>query len=51
MMNDVVYVTSMADALVGFTIPERHYSKSWPKKGARLPIEKAILPFILENTS
>lgn len=43
MMNDVVYVTSMADAIVGFTIPERHYSKSWPRKGARLPIEKAIL--------
>ena len=43
MMNDMVYITSMADAIVGFSIPERHYSKSWPKKGARLPVEKNIL--------
>lgn len=42
-MNDVVYVTSMANAVVGFSIPEKHYSKSWPKKGAKLPIERDVL--------
>lgn len=42
-MNDIVYVTSMASAIVGFSIPERHFTRSWPKKGARLPVEKDIL--------
>ena len=42
-MNDIVYVTSMADAIVGFSVPNRHYSRSWARKGTRLPIEKDIL--------
>jgi hypothetical protein len=42
-MNDIVYVTNMMESIVGFSLPERHYSKTWLKKGARLPIEKDIL--------
>ena len=42
-MNDIVYVTSMANAIVGFSIPERHFSRTWQKKGAKLPVEKDIL--------
>lgn len=42
-MNEKVYVTNMVNSIVGFSIPEKHYHKSWAKKGARMLIEKDIL--------
>ena len=42
-MNDKVMVTSMASGVVGITLPHLLFSKSWPKKGSKLPIDKEIL--------
>lgn len=42
-MNDKIFVTSMANSIVGFSIPERHFTRTWPRKGTRLPIEKELL--------
>ena len=43
MTNDKVIVTSMIGGTVGITIPHLLFSKTWPKKGSKLPIDKEIL--------
>lgn len=42
-MNDKVIVTSMVNGNVGLILPHLRVNKSWPKKGAKLPIDKEIL--------
>ena len=42
-MNDKVIVTSMVSGNVGLILPHLRVNKSWPKKGAKLPIDKEIL--------
>ena len=42
-MNDRVIVESMVNGVVGITLPHLLFSKSWPKKGSKLPIDKEIL--------
>ena len=42
-MNDKVIVESMVSGIVGITLPHLLFSKSWPKKGSKLPIDKEIL--------
>ena len=42
-MNDKVIVTSMVGGNVGLTLPHLRFSKTWPKKGTKLPISKEIL--------
>lgn len=42
-MNDKVKVISTANAIVGMTIPEYHFSRTWAKKGAQVLIDKEML--------
>lgn len=42
-MNEKVMVTSMVSGVVGITLPNLLFSKTWPKKGSKLPIDKEIL--------
>ena len=44
-MNDKVLVTSMVNHLVGIGLPQNGYvvRKTWPKKGAKLPLDKEAL--------
>ena len=43
-MNDKkVKVISTANAIVGMTIPEYHFSRTWAKKGAQVLIDKDML--------
>lgn len=42
-MDDKVFVTSMVGGNVGLTLPHLRFTKTWPKKGTRLPISKEIL--------
>ena len=42
-MNDKVIVESMVSGIVGITLPHLLFSKSWPKRGSKLPIDKEIL--------
>ena len=42
-MDEKVMVTSMVSSQVSLVSPELRLRKTWPKKGASLPIDKAIL--------
>lgn len=42
-MNDKVVVTSMVKGIVSINRPECRLVKTWPKKGAKLPVEKEAL--------
>ena len=42
-MDEKVMVTSMVSSQVSLISPELRLRKTWPKKGAKLPIDKAIL--------
>ena len=42
-MNDKVIVTSMVNGIIGINRPEYRLVKTWPQKGAKLPIEKEAL--------
>ena len=42
-MNDKVFVTSMVKGIVSINRPECRLVKTWPKKGAKLPVEKEAL--------
>lgn len=42
-MNDKVIVTSMVGGNIGITLPHIRFTKTWPKKGTKLSIEKDIL--------
>ena len=42
-MNENVIVTSMVNATVGLTVPHLFLKRIWPKKGAKLPIDKEVL--------
>ena len=42
-MNDKVIVTSMVNGIIGINRPEYRLVKTWPRKGAKLPIEKEAL--------
>ena len=42
-MNDKVIVTSMVSGNVGLTLPHLRFSKTWPKKGTKIAVDKEIL--------
>lgn len=42
-MNDKVIVTSMVNGLVSINRPEHRLVKTWPQKGAKIPVEKEAL--------
>lgn len=42
-MDEKVMVTSMVSGKVSLVSPHLRLRKTWPKKGAKLPIEKAVL--------
>ena len=42
-MNDKVIVTNMVGGIVGINRPEYRLVKTWPQKGAKLPVEKEAL--------
>lgn len=49
-MNDrFVPVISMSNCTVILTLPEYHYERIWPRKGARLMIDKEILSNSIYN--
>lgn len=46
-MDDKVIVTSMVNGITSLKVPTLNFRKVWQKKGAKLPIEKAILREII----
>ena len=42
-MDEKVMVTSMVNGIIGINRPEYRLVKTWPQKGAKLPIEKEAL--------
>lgn len=42
-MDEKVMVTSMVSSQVSLILPDLRLRKTWPKKGAKLPIDKAVL--------
>ena len=42
-MNDKVIVTSMINGMVSINVPHLRVSKSWPKKGTKLPLSMDFL--------
>lgn len=42
-MKDKVIVTSMVSGNVGLTLPHLRFSKTWPKKGTKIAVDKEIL--------
>lgn len=42
-MTDKVYVTNMSSSMTGFSVPDKHWSKTWPRKGAKFLVEKDII--------
>lgn len=42
-MNDKVIVTSMVNGMVSINVPHLRVSKSWPKKGTKLPLPMDFL--------
>ena len=49
MNEEMVMVKSMTKGIVGFNLPDLRLRKEWPKKGARLPVSKAVLREAIYN--
>lgn len=42
-MTDKVYVINMSSSMTGFSVPDKHWSKTWPRRGAKFLVEKDII--------